>query len=164
MYDIIIIGAGVGGMAAAATSTEKNLKTLVIGKNFLKLADSFFGIFDINQLTEKFNQLVKNKKVDFLETEVLNLEKNIVSFSVEIKTGALYYSKAVLIATSSGSLDFDRITQKDQIGKIKVDSCQKTSIPGIWAVGQATWGKNFSSDVEVGEAIKAVESVLDTKL
>lgn len=46
----------------------------------------------------------------------------------------------------------------DEIGKIIVDPTnQMTSVPGIWAAGDATNGRYHQNNIAVGDAVKAVE-------
>lgn len=158
MYDLIIIGAGAGGVAAATTSVKEKLNTLIIAKDILEPAnEEGLDFFDLQKLVKKFKELVKNHKLEFKDkTEVIALEKNIVSFSVEVKNGTVFYGKSVIIAVGNNSLDFDHITQKSQDGKIKVDSLQKTSVPGVFAIGQLPGNIANNFLVAIGEGVKSV--------
>ncbi len=162
MYDVIIIGATAAGMGAAVAAAQKKLNTLVIAKELPQtpsIQKSTFGFVDLHKLAEQFQQIIKQRLVEFEKAEVINLEKNIVSFSAETKSGKFYYGKTILIATNGEDLDFDKLIQKKSNGKIKVDFEQKTSVPGIWAVGQSTWEQSFSTEVLIGEGFKAVECI-----
>lgn len=165
MYDLIIIGADPAGMAAGITAAEKKLKALVLSKDvFEPKGESFaLGIFKLAELRKKFDTIVVGNILEFYnKTEVLNLEKNIVSFSLETKRGEVYYAKAVIIATSNHAVDFDTLTQKTSNGIIKVDAELKTSVPGIWAVGGAIVSKGDMADpvIAIGEGVKAVLSIV----
>jgi thioredoxin reductase len=162
MYDVIIIGAGAGGMAAGISSADLKMNALVIAKDIKLKSSGNEGLdfFDYTKLVKKFQQLVKNKQLEFKDkTEVVALEKNIVSFSVEVKSGAVFYGKSVLIAVGNSSLDFDHITQKSQDGKIKVDSLQKTSVPGVFAIGQLPGNIANNLLVVIGEGVKSVLAI-----
>lgn len=109
MYDVTIIGAGPAGITAAIYAARKKLKTLVITKQvggqmiISSDVENYTGFSMVTgaDLTAKFEQHLESLKED-LEiksgVEVINLEKNITSFSVEDSKGNVYYSKAVIIA------------------------------------------------------------------
>jgi thioredoxin reductase len=164
MYDVIIIGAGPGGMAAAAAAAEASLKILVVTKNIYepKSEQEILGFFSLKNLAKKFQQLVKNNLIEVKDkTEIINLEKNIVSFSAEAKNGSLYYAKNVVIATGKSSLEFDAITQKMQNGKIKIDGDQKSSMPGVFAIGESCGNFSKNALVEIGEGVKSILVLLN---
>ncbi len=124
MYDVIIIGSGPAGISAGLQTAKNNLSSLIISKEPVKIE-------------EKNVLLLKQVKA-----EVVSLEKNIVSFTVETKQGLLEYAKSVIIATGEdkgdGNTGFDLITAKNSRGMIKIDCDMKTSITGIFAAGDCT--------------------------
>lgn len=145
MYDVIVIGSGPAGMSAGRHAQECKLKALVISK------------------TPAPNGVV----LEFVQDEVISLDKNIVSFAVETKTGRQYYSRSVIIATGcdgpEGNSYFERITLKDALGKIFVDANMQTNIPGIFAAGDitVTLAKGTASAVlEGGRAALTVDKIL----
>ena len=146
MYDVIIIGAGPAGMTAGLYAAKNKLKTLVLAKAVQKpLAEHVVMLLDFQQVFAEFEKAL-SKETDslFLEEkqEVSNVEKNIVSFSVETKSGKTEYGRSVIIATGSVTvydLNFDSITQKATNGTIKVDAGQQTNIPGLFAAGDVTY-------------------------
>lgn len=110
MYDCIIIGAGPAGMTAAIYTSRKKLKTLVLAKEvggqMIRSSDienySGFHMITGSELTAKFEEHLKTVKEDLelqLGVEVITLEKNITSFSVEDKKGNIYYGKSIIIAS-----------------------------------------------------------------
>ena len=142
MFEVIIIGAEPAALAAAIYTAKNKLKTLVLAKEFFMYPKSAkSALLDYDELKNEFENQLKATP-EFLELqikkEITSLEKNIVSFSVEIKNGSLFYSKAIIIATGSGEVAFDILTLKNSAGKIKVDALGKTNIPGIFAVGSVT--------------------------
>jgi len=142
MYDVIIIGAGPAGMAAAVTASSHKLKTLVVAK----LAVPFEGILEstivhFEDLQKKFT--VASKFLEFFEKEtVTSVEKNIVSFSVEALSGKILYARAVIVCSGAiseeGNTQFDHLSRKDAKGKIKVDANMQTGVSGLYAAGAVT--------------------------
>lgn len=110
MYDVIIIGAGPAGMTAAIYTARKRLNTLVLAKEaggqmvWSNDVENYSGFSMITgaELTSKFQEHLASLKENLevkLGTEVIALEKNITSFSVEDKAGNQYFGKTVIIAT-----------------------------------------------------------------
>lgn len=110
MYDCIIIGAGPAGMTAAIYTARRKLKTLVLAKavggQMIWSADveNYTGFTMISgaDLTLRFQEHMAALKEDLevkLDIEVVKLEKNITSFTVEDKQGNVYYAKSIIIAS-----------------------------------------------------------------
>jgi thioredoxin reductase len=164
MYDVIIIGAGSAGMTAGIYAAKNKVKTLVIAKELSagKMADDdMAGV--ANKLKAGFLQCLKIKKeyLEFQEDEVLTLEKNVISFSVETKSGQNFYAKSVIIASGETRAGFDLLTYKDITDRIKVDSSMRTNIPGIFAAGGVTALSTNDTFVNIGEGARALLSAMD---
>ncbi|HYV33722.1 MAG TPA: FAD-dependent oxidoreductase [Candidatus Limnocylindria bacterium] len=162
MYDVIVIGAGPAGLAAGLTAAKNKLKTLVLAKEISVVPeDDGLNLLDFKQLQKELKKLQKEKP-EFLEQmekqEVTSLEKNIVSFSVEVKSGQNFYCSTVIIASGPKQAEFDLLTYKDFNGKIKVDEHMQTNIAGIFAAGQATTTESKEVFVIAGEGAKAALS------
>lgn len=110
MYDCIIIGAGPAGMTSAIYTARRKLKTLVLAKEvggqmvWSSDVENYSGFSMITgaDLTLKFQEHLSALKDDVelkLGVEVVKLEKNITSFSVEDSHGNVYYGKTVIIAS-----------------------------------------------------------------
>ena len=110
MYDCIIIGAGPAGMTAAIYTARRKLNTLVLAKSaggqMVWSADvenyTGFSMITGADLTLKFQEHLAALKEDLemkLGTEVVKLDKNITSFSVEDSQGNVYYARTVIIAS-----------------------------------------------------------------
>lgn len=110
MYDCIIIGAGPAGMTAAIYTARRKLKTLVlakaIGGQMIWSADvenySGFTMITGADLTLRFQEHMASLKEDLevkLDTDVVKLEKNITSFTIEDSQGNVYYAKSVIVAS-----------------------------------------------------------------
>ena len=90
------------------------------------------------------------------DQEVISVEKNVVSFSAETKSGRIYYSRAMVLAYG-GNLEFglENLTDKELNGRIKVDYEQKTSLPGLFAAGFCAAGIFKDVFISSGEGAKA---------
>src|SRR3989344_396555 len=85
MYDIIIIGGGVSGIAAAIYSARFNLKTLILSQEtggliqYTHLVENYPGYKSISgpQLADKFREHVDDYKdlVDIKEEPAVEIEK-----------------------------------------------------------------------------------------
>lgn len=162
MYDLIIIGAEAAGMAGALAAHRRQLKTLVAAKaKQSEDKQESLGLINQGLLSGSFQAVLKTS--EFVEAkfglEIVNLEKNIVSFSLESKDGKMFYGKSVLITASSKNLSFDQLTQKTAEGRIAVNQHQESSVPGIWAAGECADGFVGGLEAAVGEAIKAVYGI-----
>ena len=156
MYDVLIIGAGPAGQAAAVMAKKLELSVFVITKEIKNLSGYNNSDFiNTTQLASLFES--KISKSDIKLSEVTRLEKNIVSFSAEISSGELYYAHSIIITTGKQSSSFDMLTEKDSAGVIKTDSNLYTTVKGVFAAGQA--GSELA--VAVGEGAKAGISARD---
>ncbi len=103
MYDVIIVGAGAGGLGAAVYSARFNLRTLVISKNIGGIALSaleignWLGEKSISgpELMKRFYGHVKSLGVEIRQEEVDSIEKT-SHFRINEEE-----AKAVIFATGS---------------------------------------------------------------
>jgi alkyl hydroperoxide reductase subunit F len=114
IYDLIIIGGGPAGSAAAVYAARKRLKTLLVTYDFggqsivSEDIQNWVGTPHISgmALAESFKTHVETYKenvVDIKEGEkVISIKKNADNFDVATDADATYQSRAVLIATGSG--------------------------------------------------------------
>ncbi len=108
IYDSIIIGAGPAGITAAIYAARKRLNFMVISKNvggqviLTSVVENYTGYQELTgkDLTEKFNQHLKQFKFDFKETEVKSLKKAGDFFIIETDSES-FKSKTLLIATGA---------------------------------------------------------------
>jgi alkyl hydroperoxide reductase subunit F len=110
MYDLIVIGAGPAGMTAALYAARKKLKTLLVSKDMggqmVWSADienyTGFSMITGADLTLKFQEHLESVRQDLdIKTgvEVVDIERNIISFEVSDKAGMSYYAKSIIIAS-----------------------------------------------------------------
>ena len=110
MYDIIIIGGGVSGIAAAIYSARFNLKTLILSQEtggliqYTHLVENYPGYKSISgpQLADKFKEHVDDYKdlVDIKEEPAVDIEKKNSVFKVKTQKSS-YEGKTILIATGT---------------------------------------------------------------
>src|SRR3989338_6927163 len=116
-YDIIIIGAGVTGLASAMYAGRLNLKTLVIGTNssnelpiggvitLTEVVENYPGFIRLTgpELAENIRKhaLDYKDKVEIKEDLVLDVKKHGDCFDVVTKSGKKYIAKSILFATGT---------------------------------------------------------------
>jgi thioredoxin reductase (NADPH) len=130
IYDLIIIGAGVTGLASAMYAGRLNLKTLVLGKNssnelpiggvitLTENVENYPGFIKISgsELAEsiKKHALEYKNKVEIKEDLVIDIKKK-NCFIILTKSGKKYLAKTILFATGTkwrklqikGALEFE---------------------------------------------------------
>ncbi len=165
MYNLIIIGAGPAGVAAAVWAAENKTKTLIIGKDAPAVRPS--KILAVDELLNTFQKQLAaaGSFLEYRKATALNLEKNIVTFSAEISTGQIFYGSTVVIATGKsksgeGNADFENLTRKDIHGIIKADFNLASSVKGIFAAGDAVHTSIIDSFIAAGEGAAAAHSAI----
>lgn len=106
-YQVIIIGAGPAGMTAALYAARKGLKTLIVSKNiggqvnWTSLVENYMGFAKIQgpELIKRFEEHMREGNLTYLEEEVLSLQQDNDSFTVESKVTGIHKGHAVIVAT-----------------------------------------------------------------
>ncbi|MBU2036977.1 FAD-dependent oxidoreductase [Patescibacteria group bacterium] len=107
MYDLVIIGAGPAGLAAAIYAARKKIKTLVLAGNAVSqtteahLVENYPGIPSIpgGELAEKFREHARGIGVEIKDSvEIAKIESSDGKFEV-IATGSKFSAKSLIIAT-----------------------------------------------------------------
>ncbi len=118
-YDLIIIGAGPAGAAAAVYAARKQLKTLLIAEEFggqsvvSEKIYNWIGTPEISgsDLAKGLRDHVKYYEGEFLEVKTgaraEGLIKNEKTFSVKTNGGETFEARAILIASGSGRRKLD---------------------------------------------------------
>src|SRR5258708_11005979 len=112
-YDLIIIGGGPAGTAAAIYASRKRLKTLLIagewgGQSVVsEQIYNWIGTVSVSgtELAENFKKHVAVNAGEYLETKedkVTAIEKADKMFKVRTEGGQEYISKTILISSGSG--------------------------------------------------------------
>ncbi|MHB8781691.1 MAG: NAD(P)/FAD-dependent oxidoreductase, partial [Candidatus Geothermincolia bacterium] len=107
MYDLIIVGAGPAGLAAAVYSARKLLKTLIVSKDVGGQAawssdvENYLGYQYVSgiELVEKFREHVEEFDLELEEgSDVKELRPVDGAFAVEMEDGRVFDSQGVIIA------------------------------------------------------------------
>lgn len=110
LYDLIIIGAGPAGLAAAIYAKRALLKTLIFEKslpggklNKTEDVDNYPGFTSIKgpELAEKMTEHTKYYEIDWKNEEVSKLEKNEEIFLIKTNEGNIFNSKSIIIASGA---------------------------------------------------------------
>lgn len=114
MYDLIIIGGGPAGTAAAVYSARKQLKTAIVTAEFggqsmvSELIYNWIGTPEISgsDLASNLKKHVlyyKGPYLDSIEGEkIISVNKNKNIFTLKTESGKEYATKTILVATGSG--------------------------------------------------------------
>jgi NADH-dependent peroxiredoxin subunit F len=126
IYDLIIIGAGPAGVAAAVYAARQKLNLLVVSKDMggqiaKKAVDienypGFEKISGPNLIKLFAEQLEKNEvKIEF--DEVVKIEKKDKNFEVSAATGEKFLSKTVIMATGGDPRPLEVAGEKEFVGR-----------------------------------------------
>lgn len=126
IYDVVIIGSGPSGIAAAIYAERAKLKTIVIEKQYMSggqilntyEVDNYPGLPEINgfEMGVKFKEHAQKLGAVFVTDEVLNLEimDNIKKVNCK-KTN--YFTKTIIIATGAQHRLLEVKGEKELYGK-----------------------------------------------
>ena len=103
MYDVIIIGGGPAGVAAAIYSQRYKLKTLLITKNTggmvldSHLIENYPGFTKISgvELSKKFEEQIKHLNIEKIEAEIIDIDNNL---TLTDKNNNKYETKNIILA------------------------------------------------------------------
>ncbi|MEA3272656.1 MAG: thioredoxin-disulfide reductase [Patescibacteria group bacterium] len=124
MYDIIVIGAGPAGLAAALYTSRRMLKTLVIAKNVggqaaqAKRVENYPGIKAISgmDISMEMKEQAEGFGSEFKLEEALGVEKKAKKFVVKTSIGK-YEAKSVILAFGLTPRDLSVPGEKEFVGK-----------------------------------------------
>ena len=106
-YDVIIIGAGPAGIAAAIYASRGNLNCAIIEKempggqvNKTSIVENYPGYTAISgpELVEKFEEQLNSLKIKQIYSEVTDIKVNKESKIITLKNGKTLEAKAVILA------------------------------------------------------------------
>jgi alkyl hydroperoxide reductase subunit F len=135
MYDLIIIGAGPGGITAAIYAARRKLNFCILSMDvggqvgWSSEVDNYPGIPDVSgvKMVDRFNQHLKDYNVKIKIEEVLKIGKKNKICVVKTKKG-VYESKAVLIASGKKPRKLGVPGEEEFIGK-GVNFCATCDAP-----------------------------------
>lgn len=122
MYDVIIIGGGPAGLAAAIYATRYEMKPLVLYKEAggtlanAPHVDNYPGLPGLTgfEVMKKIEEHAKGFEVEMKNEEVTSIEKG---FKVKTKQGNEYEGKTVIIATGTERRKLNVPGEKEFLGK-----------------------------------------------
>lgn len=126
IYDLIIVGAGPAGVAAAVYAARQNLKLLVISKDMggqvaKKAVDieNYPGFSKISgpDLTKTFEDQLNANNIEVVLDEVLSIEKNDNKFIISTKFKKTYESLSIVVASGADPRPLEAEGEKELIGK-----------------------------------------------
>lgn len=125
-YDLIIVGGGSAGTAAAIYARRQNLETLMITKTIGgQMAqksveiENYPGFPEISgfDLIQKFTEQLKKFKTEILFDTVEKIEKKNLDFSIFTSGGKSFFTKAVIVASGSEKRLLNLEKEKELVGK-----------------------------------------------
>ncbi|MBE6139921.1 MAG: FAD-binding protein [Firmicutes bacterium] len=108
MYDVIIIGMGIGGITAAIYARRSNLKVLILEKNMpggllnnIEKIENYPGLIDINgfQFAKNLFDQVKHLNIPYKLTEVKEITIDNEDVKIVKTTNEEYQTKNIIMAT-----------------------------------------------------------------
>ncbi len=125
MFDLIIIGGGPAGLAAAVYAINKRLETLVISEDiggqtaYGFSAKGYEGHETIRggDVVEKFKRQLEYLKFAHVADRVTEVKAQGKNFAIATKSGKTYEAKAVVVATGALPKRLDVPGEKKLIGK-----------------------------------------------
>jgi len=123
MYDAIIIGGGPAGITAGIYLARKNLRTLLLTKDFIGQTgltgkiENWPGEKEISgpELMSKFEEHLREQEIEIKEEEVVGVEKEDV-FSVQTKENS-FSAKVVILATGRKPRPLNIPGESEFVGK-----------------------------------------------
>ena len=172
LHELLIIGGGPAGMAAALYSARKQVNTLLltkdIGGQVLLTADieNYMGYQYITgrELIEKFKEQIEQFPIDILVGQ--EVKKLVVAtegrryghFTATTKEGKEFTSKAVIIASGKHSRSLNASGEKELVGR-GVSYCSTCDAPLFGGMDVAVIGGGNSALEAVIDLIKVANKI-----
>jgi len=124
IYDVLILGGGTAGLAAALYCSRFNLNSLLITKeiggtgNEAHKVDNWIGEPGISgfNLMKKFTNHIKKLKIPLIEDEIISIKKSSKDFTVKTKNNS-YNSKTIIYAMGMSHRKLNVPGEKEFSGK-----------------------------------------------
>ena len=155
--DVAVVGGGNAGFESAA-----QLLAYCKSVTLLHRSDTFRADEVTMEKVLSNPKMKAVKNVDILEikgdkfVEGLVYKDKTTGADVELKVSGIF----VEIGQIPNTEFVKDILPLDEIGRIKIDpTTQKTSVPGIWAAGDATDVLYHQNNIAAGDAVRALEDI-----
>ncbi len=164
MYELIIIGGGPAGITAGIYASRKNIKTLLITKDFVgqvgqtSVIANWPGEKEITgpDLMKKFEEHLKSYKNEIIEEKVISLEKN-KEFTVKTENNT-FKGKTVILTSGRKPRRLGVSGEKEFIGRgvVFCTTCDAPLFKGKTVVVVGGGNSGFESAIELTEYAKEV--------
>ncbi len=155
---LAIVGGGVIGCEFASLYSEFGVKVVII-----EMLDRIIPL-EAPALSAALTKSFTARGIEIQTgVAVSSIQKNAKGVSITLANKKQIDATCTLIAIgrslNSDKLGLDKTGVQIEKGAIKVDDTMKTSVPGIWAIGDVT-GKSLYAHVATHQGIVAAENIL----
>ena len=136
IYDLIIIGGGPAGITAGIYAARKEMKTLLIAKDFLGQTgksseiDNYPGLSKISgiELMDKLLRQLKEFKIEIKDGDITLVENKNNEFQVKTTKNGIFSAKSVILTTGRDPRPLEIPGEKEFIGR-GVSYCEICDAP-----------------------------------
>ncbi|MCI0619992.1 FAD-dependent oxidoreductase [Candidatus Wolfebacteria bacterium] len=155
--DVVVVGGGNAGFETAAQLLAYTKSVTLLQHSDRYKADAITAekVLANSNMTGVLNAEIKEIRGDVFVTSVVYTD-TATGEDKEIQAGGVFVEIGLIPNTSfvEGVLDMD------EYKRIIVDPwTQRTSVPGIWAAGDATNVRYHQNNIAAGDAVKALEDI-----
>jgi len=125
-YELIIVGAGPGGLTAGVYAARKMLRTLLISQDIggqvllTSEVENYIGFYYIEgmELVKKFEEQIRRHPIDMdLGQAVVRIKQDAAGFRVFTEGGKVFKSATVIIATGKRSRELSVRGERELVGR-----------------------------------------------
>ena len=157
--ELTIVGGGVIGLEFATIFSNLGAKVTIV-----EFLDRVLAMMD-EDISAEITRILKQRGIRILTSyKCLSIEKGLMK-AENIKTGIVEEIDAPMTLVAIGRAaviheeTYNKLGLKYTRKGVEVDDYQKTSVPGIWAVGDAT-GRSILAHVGIQQGIVAAENIM----
>ena len=157
--ELTIVGGGVIGLEFATIFSNLGAKVTIV-----EFLDRVLAMMD-EDISAEITRILKQRGIRILTSyKCLSIEKGLMK-AENIKTGIVEEIDAPMTLMAIGRAaviheeTYNKLGLKYTRKGVEVDDYQKTSVPGIWAVGDAT-GRSILAHVGIQQGIVAAENIM----
>lgn len=124
LYDVVILGSGPAGIQAAIHASRKKAKTLMLGRMtnsslYWAHVENYCCMFKVSgeEILKTGREQAMSFGAEFLEQDVLSIDKSGDLFTIELETGESIQSKSLIIAMGTTRNKLGVPGEKELLGK-----------------------------------------------